>query len=197
MIARHTVSILFYVLLIGTTLIIGSTAAADPVTEQQLLTELQEGNHVILLRHALAPGIGDPDHFQVDDCQTQRNLSQAGRDQAVRIGARLQQAGITEADVYTSQWCRCIETAELLGLGEPVEFSVLNSFFRNFDREKAQTAALQKWLMNNTLKRPAILVTHQVNITALTSIFPDSGEMVLMRKTGDGNLEVVGSIHTE
>lgn len=179
------------------TLISLSGAAADKGDELKLLADFKRGNQIALMRHALAPGTGDPENFTMDDCTTQRNLSQAGRDQAIRIGNRLKQAGITDADVYTSQWCRCRETAELLGLGTPVPLPPLNSFFRNYERKGPQTEALQSWLAGQQLVRPLILVTHQVNITAFSTVYPASGEVVLMRRNADGRFEVTGSIRTD
>lgn len=174
----------------------GWAAAAEQDEGSKLLEAFKAGGHVALMRHALAPGVGDPGNFRLGDCATQRNLSDSGRDQANRIGMKLRQAGITQADVYTSQWCRCRETAALLSFGEPVELPALNSFFRDFSRQKQQTETLRNWLTKQQLKKPLILVTHQVNITALSSIFPKSGEMVLMRRDGDGRFQVVGSIFT-
>ena len=189
-------SILMLGLVCVLVLAISSAYASDADNEQKLLAEFKQGNHVALMRHALAPGTGDPDNFQLDDCTTQRNLSQTGRDQAVKIGDRLKEAGIESADVFTSQWCRCLETAELLGFGPPTPLPPLNSFFRDFDKKEAQTEALSSWLQSQPLERPLILVTHQVNITAFSSIFPDSGEIVLMRRSSDGSFGVVGSIRT-
>ena len=172
-------------------------SAADQQEERRLLDDLKRGNHIALLRHALAPGVGDPEDFKPDDCSTQRNLSSEGKDQAVRIGLKLKQAGILEADVYTSQWCRCLETAELLGLGTPVVLPALNSFFRDYDRKDQHTDELRNWLATQKLENPLILVTHQVNITAFSAIFPDSGEIVLMRREADGRFQVTGSILTD
>ena len=182
---------------IQVTLFSGWAAAADKDEEQKILADFKGGNQVALMRHALAPGTGDPENFKLGDCTTQRNLSQAGRDQALRIGIRFQQAGIIDAKVYTSQWCRCRETAELLGLGTPVQLPLLNSFFRNYESKEPQTGALQTWLAAQPLDKPLILVTHQVNITAFSSIYPASGEVVLMRRKADGRFEVAGSIRTE
>ena len=179
------------------TLISLSGAAADKGDELRLLADFKKGNQIALMRHALAPGTGDPENFTMGDCTTQRNFSQAGRAQAIRIGNRLKQAGITDADVYTSQWCRCRETAELLGLGTPVPLPPLNSFFRNYERKGPQTEALQTWLAGQQLVRPLILVTHQVNITAFSTVYPASGEVVLMRRNADGRFEVTGSIRTD
>ena len=181
---------LAYLLSLG----IGYVWASESDNEQTLLSAFKKGNHVALMRHALAPGIGDPENFRLDDCATQRNLSQTGREQAVKIGARLQESGIVNADVFTSQWCRCRETAELLGLGPPEPLPIINSFFRDFEKKEVQTEALSTWLQNQSLERPLILVTHQVNITAFSGIFPDSGEIVLIRRNSDGRFEVVGSI---
>lgn len=171
--------------------------AADNNKERRLLENFNAGNHIALLRHALAPGVGDPEDFRLDDCTTQRTLSSAGREQAVRIGSKLKQAGIAEADVYTSQWCRCLETAELLGLGRPATLPPLNSFFRDYGKKEPHTEQLQNWLSQQQLARPLILVTHQVNITAFSSIYPESGEIVLMRRDGDGQFQVAGTIRTD
>lgn len=176
---------------------VDSVFSAEHSEESKLLGDFKAGGHIALIRHALAPGFGDPDNFTLGDCTTQRNLSQAGRDQAARIGLKFQQAGINEADVYTSQWCRCRETAELLSLGTPRPLPPLNSFFRNFDRKEQQTAALRKWLAGQPLEKPLILVTHQVNITAFSAVSPASGEIVLMRRNHDGRFQVVGSIRTD
>ena len=179
------------------TLISVGAEAADKNEERRLLEDFKTGNHIALMRHALAPGTGDPENFMLGDCTTQRNLSQAGRDQAKRIGDRFKQAGITVADVYTSEWCRCLETAELLGLGTPVPLPPLNSFFRNYDREGPQTEALHTWLSAQQLEKPLILVTHQVNITAFSAVYPAAGLDRLIPTHADNKFEVAGSIRTE
>lgn len=189
-------STLFLGLLFLLIIALGSGWASDADNEQQLLSAFKQGDHVALMRHALAPGIGDPENFQLEDCSTQRNLSQEGRDQALKIGARLKEAGIVNADVFTSQWCRCLETAELLEFGPPVPLPALNSFFREYEKRQDQTEALSSWLENQPIARPLILVTHQVNITAFSGVYPDSGEIVLMRRNDDGRFGVVGSIRT-
>lgn len=179
------------------TLISVWASAADNNKERRLLENFKAGNHIALLRHALAPGIGDPQDFRLDDCTTQRNLSSAGREQAVRIGSKLKQAGIVKADVYTSQWCRCLDTAELLGLGRPALLPALNSFFRDHGNKESHTEQLRKWLSQQQLARPLILVTHQVNITAFSTIYPESGEIVLMHRNDEGQFQVAGSIRTD
>jgi phosphohistidine phosphatase SixA len=157
---------------------------------------LAAGGYVALLRHALAPGTGDPPEFRLRDCSTQRNLSNEGRDQASRIGDRFRENGIHGARVFSSQWCRCLETARLLKLGKVAELAPLNSFFRQFERRALQTEALRQWLGEQELDRPIVLVTHQVNITALTGIYPDSGELVVIRQSGAGDIQVIGTIET-
>ena len=172
--------------------------SADDSNQAALWEKLRAGGHVALLRHALAPGTGDPDNFVVDDCSTQRNLSAEGREQAQRIGTRLRQHGINKARVYSSQWCRCLDTAELLGLGPVEELPIINSFYQRWQRREEQTQALQEWLTNQTLDGgPIILVSHQVNISALTDTYASSGELVIIRLTDDNQVEVIGSIETD
>jgi phosphohistidine phosphatase SixA len=165
--------------------------------EDDIWPALRSGEHVVLLRHALAPGTGDPAEFDVNDCATQRNLSKSGREQARRIGDLFRANGIDSAHIYSSQWCRCLETARLLGLGQVNELPIINSFFQAFHREEQQTRQLRQWLDQQDLSQPLVLVTHQVNITAMTGVFPASGELVVLHRDGDGQLRVVGTLETE
>ncbi|WP_211211455.1 histidine phosphatase family protein [Elioraea tepidiphila] len=132
------------------------------------------------MRHAVAPGGGDPPGFRIDDCSTQRLLSEAGRAQSRAIGEALRARGIASARVLSSAWCRCLDTAERLGLGPVTIEPILNSFFADRSTAEAQTAALRGMLRNWSEPRPLVLVTHQVNITALTGVFPASGEALLV-----------------
>jgi phosphohistidine phosphatase SixA len=190
-ICRSIIPVLFLLL----TCLLSVPGSAD--AEDQLLGELKTGNHVALLRHALAPGIGDPDNFNLNDCTSQRNLSAAGRQQAADIGQKFRDAGIDDAETYTSQWCRCAETARLMGLGEPVELPILNSFFREYSRQDIQTKQLMDWLSSKALSQPVILVTHQVNITAISGVYPDSGEIILLRRNSTGTFEVTARIQAD
>jgi phosphohistidine phosphatase SixA len=165
--------------------------------EADIWAALRKGGHVALLRHAIAPGTGDPNNFVIGDCRTQRNLSDEGRAQAKRIGDRFRANGIASAPVFSSQWCRCLQTARLLTLGPVIDLPSLNSFFENFEQRQPQTRALKAWLKDQDLRLPQILVTHQVNITALTGIYPSSGELVVVRKAKNGALTVVGTIQTD
>ena len=164
---------------------------------ERLWTALRNGVAVAIMRHALAPGTGDPADFDPHDCATQRNLSEFGRGQAKRIGDRFRENGIAGADVRSSAWCRTAETAELLGLGEVKPLAPLNSFYAAREREGPQTAELKSWLAGRAPAGPAVLVTHQVNITALTGVFPVSGQIVVVRPEQGGGVTVLGSIRPQ
>ncbi len=168
-----------------------SSAVADDAV---LWQALRSGGHVALMRHALAPGTGDPPQFELGDCTTQRNLSAAGRAQAARIGERFRANGIRSARIFSSQWCRCIDTARLLNLGPVEALPALNSFFRQKGGGAQQTKETLDWIDDQDLDGAMILVTHQVNITALTNIFPRSGTIVVVRRSEQGRLEVLGTI---
>jgi phosphohistidine phosphatase SixA len=162
----------------------------------ELWISLKSNDHIVLIRHALAPGFGDPDNFNIKDCSTQRKLNNKGRDQALAIGKLFRSKGIDAANVYSSQWCRCAETARLLKLGYVSDLKLLNSFFGNFNRKQDQTSATRRWIKTLSLTVPTVLVTHQVNITALTGILPSSGELVFVERSSTGKLRVVGTIET-
>lgn len=177
------------------TLIFSTISVAQSVSADQtdaLWAALQGGGHIALMRHALAPGTGDPSNFQLDDCATQRNLSAEGRDQARRIGAAFRQRQISVDQVLSSRWCRCLETARLLNLGTVKPYPVLDSFFGNRDQGPQQTRVLKGFVSKKRDSLSTIvMVSHQVNITGLTGIFPRSGEIVVIRPTGN-NFQVLG-----
>lgn len=160
-----------------------------------LLEKMRTGVGVLMIRHALAPGIGDPDEFQLGDCSTQRNLNETGRKQARSIGEWLRLNGINRARVYSSQWCRCMETAKLINLGEVTPLPALNSFFdRPEDREK-NLAALGLFLKTQSFNGVlTILVTHQVTISAVTGKWTDSGHGKLVAPQADGSVKLLGEI---
>lgn len=164
-------------------------AAADPLPAERL----QRGGIALLLRHALTePGIGDPSGFRLDDCRTQRNLSAAGRAQAQRIGAALRAVRIDE--LRASRWCRCLDTARLAFPGREVTpLDALNSFFEDRRDAPARTAALRSYI--STLgTRNALLVTHMVNIGALTgdSVAMGEGVWVQADAAAPGGLRLLG-----
>jgi phosphohistidine phosphatase SixA len=174
----------------------GFSAAEAETTEERLWDALRSNNHFALIRHALAPGTGDPPEFTLGRRETQRNLSREGREQAKRIGDLFRAKGISEARVYSSEWYRCLDTAELLDLGPVNPLPALNSFFQNFEQKDASTESLRRWLSDQEMDKPLVLVTHQVNITALLGVYASSGEIVVVKKDAQGGLKVLGSIET-
>ena len=147
-----------------------------------------------LMRHAIAPGTGDPENFTIGDCSTQRNLDETGRNQARAIGERVREAGIALDVILSSQWCRCLETASLLGLGPVTEELALNSFFRDSGTKKTQTDQIIDRLGALPEGIKALLITHQVNITALTGIYPRSGEIILIRVDENNTVEMLARL---
>ena len=148
---------------------------------------------VVLLRHAHAPGVGDPGGFRLDDCATQRNLDQAGRDQARPIGEAFRDHGILVGAVVSSQWCRARDTAMLAFGVPPREVAAFNSFFDTPARRETQTAAARRFLAEWNGPGVLVVTTHQVNITALTGITPAAGEGIVVRPQG-ADLLVLGRV---
>ena len=153
----------------------------------------QAGVHA-LMRHALAPGTGDPANFPVGDCKTQRNLDETGQNQARETGNQIRKRGIAIDTIFSSQWCRCLETAILLELAPVSEEPALNSFFR--DRSTADQQTDQLIARLNTLPKNSkmFLITHQVNITKLTGIYPRSGEIILIRLDENGTVKTLARL---
>ncbi|MCC3454122.1 histidine phosphatase family protein [Microcoleus sp. PH2017_08_TRC_O_A] len=180
--------------------IINATATSDAATNAQTqagwqLLQRGETGLVVAMRHAIAPGTGDPANFKLGDCSTQRNLSAQGRTQAQQIGAEFRNRNIKIARVLSSQWCRCLETAKLINLGKVEPLRTLNSFFSDSSQEARQTATIRKLIVDNrNTKGAIIMVTHQVNITAITNIVPQSGEAVILKSDEQGKIKIVGRI---
>lgn len=166
------------------------------LAQNDLWAVLRRPGSFALIRHATAPGTNDPSGFRLEDCTTQRNLSAEGRAQSVRIGDLFRTNGITAAEVFSSQWCRCLDTATLMKLGEIRPQPLLNSFFQDRSREATQIEALRQWIGQLELAKPTVFVTHQVVVTALSQIFPGSGEIVAMQRGPDGRLSVQGRLPT-
>lgn len=148
---------------------------------------------IVLFRHALAPGGGDPAGFDVNNCATQRNLNAEGRTQAKRMGAAFEHKGIEVGAVWASQWCRTRETADLAFPAKRTDQPAFNSFFNTPGRDVEQTRAALGLLASWQGPGVLVVVTHQVNITALTGIVPESAEGVVLAPQG-GNLKVLGRI---
>jgi broad specificity phosphatase PhoE len=181
---------LIALLCLWTAAIVASSPAA--ATEQAAWGTLRDGS-IVLFRHAHAPGGGDPPGFRVDDCATQRNLDADGRTQARRIGDRLRAEGVRIGAVLASEWCRALETAELAFPGQVRREPAFNSFFSDRTKEPEFTlrakGVLAAWRGPGTL----LVVTHQVNIHALTGVAPGEGEGIVVRLSGD-QVEVVGRV---
>jgi len=154
-----------------------------------LIDDLRDGKHVLLMRHADAPGYGDPPGYVIGRCSTQRNLGDYGKKQAKAISIWLSKQGIETAQVFSSPWCRCLDTANLLNKGLVKIESSLGSFFDDMSLEKKQTKELEA-LIKNELGRgsltPIILVTHHVNIQAYTGKVVGVGDMVMVKVNKNG-----------
>ena len=164
------------------------------LSSETIWDEARKGNKVILIRHSLAPGSGDPAGFKIGDCKTQRNLNTAGIEQSKKIGKIFKDNKISIDIVLSSEWCRCKDTA-YYAFGKFQEFSALNSTFstpynRNGPR---QVKEIEEYLMNwEGEGKNLILVTHYSIITTITTAVPSSGEIVI----ADKNLNVIGTIKT-
>lgn len=175
-----------------------STLAMAGVDSDQagMIERMKAGGHILMIRHAIAPGTGDPANFRIGDCPTQRNLDDRGRRQAKAIGDWLRSNGITSARVYSSQWCRCIDTAELLGLGSVTELPALNSFYELRQDRQPNLKALSEFIAQQPSDGVlVILVTHFVTIAAIANEGVSSGEGVLLKLNQDAPYENVGRIN--
>ena len=160
------------------------TQSKFATAQSDLASKLKDGNHILLMRHADAPGYGDPQNYQISQCSTQRNLGDLGRKQAKNTGDWLSIQGIEQAKVYSSPWCRCIDTASLLNKGTVKKEVALGSFFDDMSQAKRQTDELVKLIaierkQNPTM--PIIMVTHHVNIQSYMGMVVNSGDMVLVK----------------
>ncbi|MDG2087342.1 MAG: hypothetical protein P8J68_01200 [Arenicellaceae bacterium] len=165
-------------------------------SELELWRAINTKEHIALMRHSTAPGSDDPSNFQLGDCSTQRNLSLGGRELARLIGGHFRDNGIDAADIYSSPWCRCMETSELMNLGPVNELLSISSLYQNVPNQLARdrSSDMQKWLAGQDFDRPTVLVTHQVNITDLTGEYAGEGDMIIVSVAADGALEVLGKI---
>jgi phosphohistidine phosphatase SixA len=192
----HQISRLFAT--ISFTLIFGMTAQSSFANELAIWDKLQgttPKGYVLLMRHSLAPGVGDPENFTLNDCSTQRNLSDIGRQDARDIGKWLERRQIKITRVESSRWCRAKETAELLNLGKVRLNRNLDSLFEESDLlNHPQTIRVRKQIVDYRNKTGLlILVGHFVNISAITNVGVASGEGVLVRADSKGVIRVVGT----
>lgn len=159
------------------------------------LAEVAKPGRLLILRHANAPGTGDPANFNLNDCSTQRNLDQSGRAQARALGQRLMLAGVKGATVYSSQWCRCLDTARLLDLGAVQPLPALNSFYPRPEQREPRLESLRTFLAGLPAQGPpVVLVTHQYTINAFTNAGTASGGGSLFELNGSGAPRLLGAI---
>jgi broad specificity phosphatase PhoE len=177
-------------LLVGA-LLPGAAAPAD----EGVWPLLRAGGQVVLLRHAATdPGVGDPPGMRLDDCRTQRNLSEPGRENARRLGAALRERGVGVAGLFSSPWCRCLETAKLVfGRSAEVDAALGNLFGRPED-EARQVAQLRKLVEHGPERGNLFLVTHGSTAYALTGVSPAMGEMVVLMPQPGGGFKVAGRL---
>ena len=163
-------------------------------SNQTLIKELQKGGKLIFIRHAYAPGGGDPDNFDINDCSTQRNLSESGRIQSQKIGSFFKENNISIVKVYSSEWCRCKETASIAFENFETK-NFLNSFFSSqfAHNRKKQVIEFEEFLNNWDQNQNIIFVTHYVVISEILNYAPSSGEIVI----SDKSLKVIDTLEIE
>ena len=171
---------------------INSPVKAD--LNQNSINELKEGGKLIFIRHAYAPGGGDPINFDINVCNTQRNLNNSGRNQADKIGSLFKDNNISTDKVYSSEWCRCKETA-LIAFNQFETKNFLNSFFSSkFAQNKnSQIKSFKKFIKSWDGKKNLIFVTHYVFISEILDYAPSSGEIII----SDKDLKVIDTIEIE
>tara|TARA_B100001175_G_scaffold302604_1_gene296794 strand:+ start:1424 stop:1981 length:558 start_codon:yes stop_codon:yes gene_type:complete len=176
---------LFLIIFISLT----TTVKAD--LNKKLINQLEEGGKLIFIRHAYAPGSGDPDNFNLNDCSTQRNLSKEGQRQAKYIGEFFRNNKVKIDKVLSSEWCRCKETAKIAFKNFSTN-SFLNSFYSSkFAKNKdKQVKALKEYIKKFKSDKNLVLVTHYVLISEILNYGPSSGEIVVSNK----NLNIIGSL---
>ena len=174
-------------------IIISLTISNQVLSEDKILESLKEGGKIIFIRHAYAPGGGDPQNFNINDCSTQRNLSDEGINQSKLIGEFFKTNKIKIDKVLSSEWCRCKDTAKF-AFNDFETFDALNSFFsaKFAKNEKKQIMDLKNYIKNWKSNKNLILVTHYVVISSILNIAVSSGEIVI----SDKNYEIIGSIDT-
>ena len=172
-------------------LFISLTTSIKADLNEKLINEFEEGGKLIFIRHAYAPGSGDPRNFNLNDCSTQRNLSNLGRDQSKKIRKFFKDNEIPIDLVISSEWCRCKETA-LIAFNRFETKTFLNSFYSEkfSENKKSQMENLKKYIENWNGDKNLVMVTHFVVITEALNYAPGSGEIVI----SDKNFKKIGNI---
>jgi phosphohistidine phosphatase SixA len=162
--------------------------------DEALWALLKKGGQVVLIRHGLTdPGVGDPPGFSLADCRTQRNLSAVGRDEAARVGKEFKERAIPVAQVLSSPWCRCIETAKIAFGGSQIELSLNNLFGQGENRER-QLAMFRNLVAKAPKQGNLILVTHGSTTLAFTGVSPATAELVIVTPGPGREYRVAGRI---
>ena len=177
----------FKIILIFFLFLLNKTSFAN----ENIVEILKKENNIIFIRHAIAPGNGDPLNFDISDCSTQRNLSKDGELQALKIGKFFKKNDIKFSKVLSSEWCRCKDTAKIaFGSYETKDF--LNSFFdeRFSENKDKQILDFQKFIKSWNYSGNLALVTHYVVISEILDLATSSGEIVITNK----NLEILSSL---
>jgi broad specificity phosphatase PhoE len=183
-------------------LALASLCAWSPsaIAQDDVWSLLRQPGHAVFMRHSDAPGsggYGDPPGFRLDDCATQRNLSDAGRAHARRTADALGKYGVTFGQALTSPWCRCKETAVLVLGREAQSFAPLSNLVGRQEHRESQVRALRDYLAGLDGRANVLLVTHGIVVGALTGVTPASGEMVVVKPGPKGDPVVVGRIKVD
>ena len=192
--SRYVRGLVFALVTVLALTLIPHNASAKSLAIWDALQGTNPKGYVLLMRHALAPGVGDPANFRVGDCSTQRNLNDEGRQDAREIGQWLKQREVKILRVESSRWCRAKETAKLLGLGQVRLNKNLDSLFEEQDViNHPQTANIRKRIVSHrNTSGVLVLVGHFVNISAAVGVGVESGEGVLVRANSQGQIKVMG-----
>mgnify|MGYP001494641741 FL=1 len=172
-------------------LFISLTTSIKADLNKKLINQLKDGKKIIFIRHAYAPGNGDPNNFNLNDCSTQRNLSESGKNQAKYIGIFFSKNKIKIDKVLSSEWCRCKETAKI-AFKDYSTNNFLNSFYspKYAQNKKKQIKELKEYVNEFESNENLVFVTHYVLISEVLNYAPSSGEIVV----SDKNFNIIGTI---
>jgi broad specificity phosphatase PhoE len=171
------------------------TLALPARADEALWSLLKSGGQVVLMRHAVTtPGAGDPEGMVLNDCSTQRNLTDEGRAHAKRVGETVRARGIVVTQVLSSPWCRCLDTARLAFGANPEMSTALSNLFGQSDPKGQQIERLRELISRRPLSGNTVLVSHGSTIQAVTGVSPATGEMIVITPHGAGKFTVAGRL---
>jgi len=178
-------------LLLGCALAVAAVARADAGDDERIWKLLKEGGYVVLMRHTVTtPGVGDPPGMRVDDCSTQRNLTERGQRHAKAIGEAMRQHGVTFDHVYSSPMCRCLDTA-VLAFGHVERPQAVNPN-AGIEDQARQVREMRALAVDKHRGGNVVLVSHSSTISAVTGIMTGPGEMLVLQPQGEGKFELRG-----